>query len=141
MSKVKLVCSDEELRLFANGVEAKKPLKVRLPGEGTDAVWLDGYDRSVWNYGFFKGRVRNLHISHVAENASPVFAAEVPQWDARQAEFFGMSAAERRAKFTDEAWRKSILFGVDGPWSKLREALEGFGSVFTRWGYSRLEPT
>ena len=64
MSKVKLVCSDEELRLFANGVEAKKPLEVRLPGEGTDAVWLGGYDRSVHNHGFFKGRIRNLHIRH-----------------------------------------------------------------------------
>ena len=61
---VKLVCTGDELRLSANGVEAKKPLKVRLPGEGTDAVWLGGYDRSVRNHGFFKGRVRNLRISH-----------------------------------------------------------------------------
>ena len=117
-SKVRLVCTGDELRLSANGMEAKEPLKVSLPGEGTDAVWLGGYDWSVWNYGFFKGRVRNLRISQVAENASPVFAAEVPQWNAQQAEFFGMSAAERRAKFTDEAWRKSMLFGVDGPWRK-----------------------
>ena len=66
-SKVKLVCTGDELRLSANGVEAKKPLKVKLPGEGVASVSVGGYDRSAWNYGFFKGRVRNLMISQRAE--------------------------------------------------------------------------
>ena len=69
-SHIRLVCTGEELLLSANGEEMKKPFKVQLPGEGTDAVWLGGYDRSAWNYGFFKGRVRNLHISHGIKNSS-----------------------------------------------------------------------
>ena len=49
---------------------------------------------------------------------SPIFAAEVPQWNAPQAEFFRMSAAERRAKFPDASWRKSIHFDMDSQWRK-----------------------
>ena len=66
-SKVKLVCTGEELRLSANGVEATNPLAIKLPGDGLDAVAIGGYDRSKWDYGFFKGRIRNLRISHRAE--------------------------------------------------------------------------
>ena len=117
-SHLRVVCTGDELLVSADGKEMKTPLKVKLPGEGTGAAWLGGYERSVWNFGFFKGRIRNLHISHGVKSASPVLAAEVPQWNAQQAEFLGMPAAERRAKFTDADWRKSILFGADGPWRK-----------------------
>lgn len=64
--------------------------------------------------------------------ALPLGAAEVPVWNAAQEKFFTMSAAERRAVFTNKLWRASVQFSATkGEW---REARPGEKSRFIRLG-------
>ena len=60
--------------------------------------------------------------------AGDALGYEVPEWNEAQKEFFSMSPAERRTRFTNEGWRKSIRFSrTHGKW---REAREGERSRF-----------
>ena len=73
----------------------------------------------------------------VASSASCALAlwlcgAEVPVWNEVQSEFFRMTAAERREKFTNSQWRAALAFYTpDGRW---REAATGEETRFVHLG-------
>ena len=47
--------------------------------------------------------------------------ATVPDWNEAQEKFFAMSPSERRERFTNEVWRKSVRLESRRPWRRARE--------------------
>ena len=59
-----------------------------------------------------------------------LLGADVPVWNEAQSEFFRMTAAERRERFTNSQWRASLAFYSRG--GKWRTAAKGEWSRFVR---------
>lgn len=62
-----------------------------------------------------------LAAASFADVPGDVNVAIVPDWTDAQKEFFAMSPAERRERFTNEVWRKSVRLESRRPWRRARE--------------------
>ena len=73
---------------------------------------------------------RAILCAWVCSFAFVLLGADVPVWNEAQSEFFRMTAAERRERFTNSQWRASLAFySRGGTW---RAAAKGEWSRFVR---------
>ena len=66
-SHVKLVCTGTELVLSVNGKAAKKRIAAKMPAYGSMSLSVGGSLHPGYEFGFFKGKIRNLRFSQACE--------------------------------------------------------------------------